>query len=90
MPYACGVLVKLFVLVALALSLGGVRDATLVVDEVSILEVEPEPLTEAIEVAYDVAHALPRHLATHAEIFVSPPRSFDAGGVFRPPRLLAA
>jgi hypothetical protein len=84
------VLVKLLVLVVLAVSLGGLRDATLVVDEVSILEVEPEPVSEVVHVEYDAPHARPRHLRTLAEILLSPPRSFDAGGVFRPPRLLAA
>jgi hypothetical protein len=55
-----------------------------------VFEVEPEPSSEAFEIEYASARALPHGSGALAEILLVPPRSFDTGGVFRPPRLLAA
>jgi hypothetical protein len=89
-PYACRVLLKLLVLIALAFSLGEVHDAMQVTEEVSFVEAEPEPQQETITAEWAGANAVPRHRGALPENFVLPPRSLDAGRVFRPPRLLAA
>ncbi len=90
MPYACSVIVKLLVLVALAFSLGDTRDASNVADQVSLLDVEPEAGSELLVIDHAIVRALPRQILPLAEAFVLFPRSLDEGGVFRPPRLLPA
>lgn len=90
MPYACAVIVKLLVLVALAFSLGDTRAATNVPDQVSLLDVEPEAGVELLVIDHAIARALPRQILPLAELSVLFPRSLDEGGVFRPPRVLAA
>jgi hypothetical protein len=88
-PYASRVIVKLLVLVALAFSLGDLRDATQITDEVSLLEAEPDAEPESIVVDSSITRAIPRQVALH-ENLVAPPRSLDAGRVFRPPRMWVA
>lgn len=83
--------VRLLVLIALAFSLGEVRDATEASDrQVSLFEVEPELGADPIVIEHSIEFVLPRVLGVHRENLALPPCSMDAGRVFRPPRLLAA
>lgn len=95
MPYASSVIVKLLVLVALALSLGDLRDGTRintqVTDEVSLLEAElSDPAPEPILVEHPISHIVPRRLVVLPDLLELPPRLPDTGRVFRPPRSLVA
>lgn len=85
------VVVRLLVLIALALSLGEVRDATDTMNQqVSLLEVEPELNADPIVIEQSIVYVLPRSLGVYRENLALPPCALDAGRVFRPPRVLAA
>jgi hypothetical protein len=87
-PYASRVIVKLLVLVALAFSLGDLRDATQVADEVSLIESEPtaDVTPDVVIAGYTFARSLPREVGMLPDVIVFVPRSRDAGRIFRPPR----
>ncbi|MFN0253417.1 MAG: hypothetical protein ACKV2T_41490 [Kofleriaceae bacterium] len=78
-------LVRLLVLIALAFSLGEVRDAD-TVEQISFLEVEPEVGAELIAIEHSLAASPPRQLGMPPEHLAVAPLSMDAGRVFRPPR----
>ncbi|MGE0401142.1 MAG: hypothetical protein AB7T06_30815 [Kofleriaceae bacterium] len=80
----------MLVLLALAFSLGQTRDATQITDEITVLETELDASNDTAPVERVVTRAVPREMRALAENFVLPPRSLDAGRVFRPPRDLAA
>lgn len=91
MPYAASVILKLFVLVALAFSLGDSRDMAEVdvsggQSIVSLLETDPEPSIEVFVVEPAIAGALPRVFGVHVIGPVKLTCFWDPAGVFRPPR----
>lgn len=84
-----GMVVKLFVLVCLAFSLGELRAATDVPDEIAMLEAEPsDPPLDPLEVPHAIVQSVPDQVGVLPEISTTVPPLRDTAMLFRPPRRL--